>query len=299
MVHTSNLRGIGCMVLATAAFVANDTLLKLALEGAPPMQVLMLRNVFALAWCLPAVVILGHRAQIGQIVNRWIALRALCEVVAISSFMQALGIMSIGDITAIYQVSPLLVILGVAFIWRERIGSLRMACIACGFLGGVLVAQPGTDATSFYAIFAVVTAFGAAARDIVSRKVPAHVPGILIALSVIIAVLIVATASTLMFETWASMTNRSWIFLVFAGFFLMIAQTFVFLAFRFGSANAVAPFAYMSTLFAVLSQVTVFTDIPNWISILGMALIIASGIVVISLERRALKQKEAEPVHPL
>jgi drug/metabolite transporter (DMT)-like permease len=299
MPQTSNLRGIGWMVLATASFVSNDTFLKIALENAPPFQVLMIRNVFALAWCLPAVLALGHGAQISRIWDKWIALRAFCEVVAIMCFIQALGHMGIGDITAIYQVSPLLVMIGIALIWRERIGPVRLLCVALGLIGGVLVAQPGRDAASFYAIFAVVTAFGAAARDIASRKVAQDVPGIVIGLSVIVAVLVVAAASTLIFETWTPMPWLSWLMLAFAGIFLMIAQTAVFLAFRFGKANAVAPFGYMSTLFAVLSQATVFGAMPNWISILGMALIIASGLVVITLERRNAKEKGVEPVHPM
>jgi drug/metabolite transporter (DMT)-like permease len=285
MSGTSNLRGIGCMVLATASFVTNDTFLKLALESAPPFQVLMIRNVFALAWCLPAVLLLGHGAELRRMWDKWIMLRAFCEVVAIMSFIQALGHMEIGDITAIYQVSPLLVILGIALIWREPIGPFRLACVALGLVGGILVAQPGRDAASFYAIFAIVTAFGAASRDIVSRKVARDVPGILIGLSVIIAVLIVAAVSTLVFETWTPMPWSSWALLACAGVFLMIAQTAVFLAFRFGQANAVAPFGYMSTLFAVLSQATIFGALPNGLAILGMALIIASGLAVIALER--------------
>jgi drug/metabolite transporter (DMT)-like permease len=285
MPQSSNLRGIGCMVLAAAGFVSNDTLLKLALESAPPFQVLMIRNVFALTWCLPVVLLLGHGRQTGAIWDRWIILRAMCEVVAIMSFIQALGHMGIGDITAIYQVAPLLVIVGIALIWKERIGPFRFACVALGLLGGVLVAQPGRDAASFYAIFAVVTAIGAASRDIVSRQVASGVPGILIGLSVILAVLIFASTATLLFETWTPMPWRSWWLLAFAGIFLMIAQTAVFLAFRFGKANAVAPFGYMSTLFAVLSQATVFGAIPNWIAIFGMILIVASGIAVITLER--------------
>jgi drug/metabolite transporter (DMT)-like permease len=299
MPTSSNLRGIGCMVLATASFVTNDTFLKLALESAPPMQVLMIRNLFALAWCMTAVLLLGHARQMREMWNRWIILRAFCEVTAICAFMQALGHMGIGDITAIYQVSPLLVIVGSSLIWREKIGPVRMVCIALGLLGGTLVAQPGKSAASFYALFAVVTAFGAAGRDIVSRKVRRDVPGILIGLSVIIAVLIVASVSTAAFEIWQPMPAHSWMLLAFAGAFLMVAQTAVFLAFRFGTANAVAPFGYMSTLFAVLSQATVFGNLPNWISVLGMALIIGSGIVVILLERHGPKQKGAEPVHPL
>ena len=69
-----------------------------------------------------------------------------------------------------------------------------------------------------------------------------------------------------------------------AGFFLMCGHTFVFLAFRHGTAGAVAPFYYSFTLWAVLSGLIIFHDIPNWLSIAGTLLILASGLASIALE---------------
>ena len=56
-----------------------------------------------------------------------------------------------------------------------------------------------------------------------------------------------------------------------AGLFLVGGHTFVFLAFRFARAAAVAPFYYTFTLWAVLSGLIVFGDVPNWLSIHGNA----------------------------
>jgi drug/metabolite transporter (DMT)-like permease len=63
-------------------------------------------------------------------------------------------------------------------------------------------------------------------------------------------------------------------------------HTFVFLAFRFTKAAAVAPFYYTFTLWAMLSGLIVFGDIPNWLSILGIALILISGLASIALDQR-------------
>ena len=71
-----------------------------------------------------------------------------------------------------------------------------------------------------------------------------------------------------------------------AGLFLMGGHTFVFLAFRHGSAGAVAPFYYSFTLWAVLSGLVVFGDVPNWLSVLGTTLILASGLASIVLDRQ-------------
>jgi len=64
----------------------------------------------------------------------------------------------------------------------------------------------------------------------------------------------------------------------------------VFLAFRFARAAAVAPFYYTFTLWAVLSGLIVFGDVPNWLSVLGMLLILTSGLASVAMDQRWLKQ---------
>ena len=56
MAVSQNLRGIGAMLIAAAAFVSNDTCMKLALEDAPPFQVLIMRGAAACLWCVPVLV---------------------------------------------------------------------------------------------------------------------------------------------------------------------------------------------------------------------------------------------------
>jgi drug/metabolite transporter (DMT)-like permease len=73
--------------------------------------------------------------------------------------------------------------------------------------------------------------------------------------------------------------------------FLVGGHTFVFLAFRFARAAAVAPFYYTFTLWAVLSGLVVFGDIPNWLSILGMLLILASGLASVAMDQRRKNNK--------
>ena len=86
--------------------------------------------------------------------------------------------MPIGDITAIFQTSPLLVVAGVSLIWGERIGGPRMVLIALAITGALLIAQPGSSTASPYAAFGVLTAIGSALRDIVGKKVPHDIPGL-------------------------------------------------------------------------------------------------------------------------
>lgn len=285
MTLSPNLRGILFMILAAGTFVTNDSLMKLVLATTLPMQVLVMRGAAAALWCFPLLFVLGHKAEIYRALNPWVLLRAACEVLAIMSFIVALKHMPIGDVTAIFQTAPLLVLMGVALVWGEKIGGVRMALIAIGVTGALLVAQPGSASASPYAIFGFITAIGSALRDLVGRKVPHDIPGLVVAFATIIVVMLAAATANTMFETWVAPPPQNIIEMLAAGFFLMCGHTFVFLAFRHGQAAAVAPFYYSFTLWAVLSGLVIFHDVPNWLSILGTVFILASGLASIALDR--------------
>lgn len=286
---SSNLRGIACMVLASGTFVANDSFMKLVLADTPPLQVLFMRGVAATLWCVPLVFLLGYGRDILRVLNPWVLLRALFEIVAVVSFILALNHMPIGDITAIFQIAPLLVVVGAALIWGERIGGLRMVLIALAITGALFIAQPGSATASPYAAFGFLTAIGSASRDIAGRNVPQDIPGIVVALATIIAVMLTAGAATAAFETWTPPGTSNILMMLAAGLFLIGGHTFVFLAFRFAKAAALAPFYYTFTLWALISGLLLFGDIPNALAITGMLLILAGGLASVALDQRRIR----------
>ena len=292
MTAQSNLRGIGSMLLATGTFVANDTCMKLALADAPPLQVLIMRGVAACLWCLPILLLLGEGKHLLRMFNPWILLRSLSEVLAILCFIFALRHMAIGDLTAIVQITPFLVLIGVRMIWGDRIGPARLILIALGITGALMVAQPGSPAASAFAIFGFATAVGAAGRDIITRKVPPAVPALVVTFAVLLAVMLTAAAGSLLFEQQVMPTARHVWLMAIAGFFLMCGHFFIYLAFRYAPARVVAPFNYAFTIWAVISGVIVFGDVPDWLALAGMALIVATGLAIVVIEGRT---RQGEP----
>ncbi|MFO1121698.1 MAG: DMT family transporter [Hyphomicrobiales bacterium] len=287
MIPQSNLRGIGAMLLATGSFVANDTCMKLALADAPPLQVLIMRGAAACLWCLPILLMLGHGKDLAKAFHPWVALRSFCEVFAILCFILALGEMKIADITAIAQIAPLLVLVGIWLFFGDRIGLARLGLVGLGITGALMVAQPGSDAASPLAILGFFTAVGAAGRDIATRKVPPGTPALVVTFSTLLIVMLSAALGSALFETQVMPTPRhAWLMLV-AGFFLMCGHFFVFSAFRIGEARVVAPFTYSFMIWAGLSGVLIFQEYPNRLALAGMALIMLAGLAVIALENRS------------
>ena len=293
MALSQNLRAIGAIVLATGAFVANDTCMKLALSDAPPFQVLVMRGIAALLWCVPVVFAMGLIRELPKAFNRWVLLRSGSEFLAILCFITALGNMPIADVTAIAQISPLIVLLGMWLFFGEKVGGLRLALVGLGITGALMVAQPGGVASSPFAIFGFLTAVGAAFRDILSRKVPPRTPALAVTFSTLLIVMLGALVLSLLFETHVEPTFRHGWLMFIAGFFLMCGHSFVFMAYRMAPARVVAPFNYAFMLWAGLSGLIVFGDVPNALALGGMALIMAAGLAVVLLEGRS---RGAKPI---
>jgi drug/metabolite transporter (DMT)-like permease len=286
MAVSPNLRGIGAALIATGAFVANDTCMKLALSDAPPFQVLVMRGISACLWCLPAVLLLGYGRDLPKTFNPWVLLRSFSETGAILCFILALAQMPIADLTALVQITPFLVLMGSWLLWGEKIGSLRLVLIAVGIAGAIMVAQPGQAAASPFAIFGFLTAVGAAGRDLATRKVPTGTPALVVTFSTLLIVMLTALACMLAFEAPVPPTARHIGLMAVAGIFLMGGHLFIFLAFRLAPARTVAPFLYAFMLWAGISGLVVFDQVPNALALSGMALILLAGLGVIMLEGR-------------
>ncbi len=280
------VRGPLFMLVATGAYVINDTMMKMATVGLPPNEVLFLRGVAALLWGIPILLLLGYRTQMQLMFERRVLTRNLLELCAILTYVVALANMPIGDAVALGQITPLLVLLGASILFREKIGGLRMALITLGFTGALMVAQPTMQGISVYALLALANAVFSAARDIAGRRVAGHIPGMIVAISAVVVVLAGAGVAHLVSEEWVTPGPRHLTLLVGAGLFLIFGHFFIFMAYRIGPTGVVAPFYYSFTVWAVISGLFVFSELPNALALSGIALVVASGLTIVMLDER-------------
>ena len=291
MTHTSNLRGIGFMLAGAGTFVLNDSFMKMVLADLPPYEVLVLRGISGTMCAVGLLSAMGDLKKLPQALNKWVFLRGLLEVGAILTYILALAHAAIGDVTAIFQITPLLVILGMIFIHRENANMPLLVLVALGFAGALLVAQPGAGTTSPYILFAFCTAMFASVRDLAGRRVTTAIPALAASFMTIVMVMAGAAIVGLATEHWIMPSSKHLVLMAAAGFFMMLGHMFTFLAYRNASAQAVAPFYYAFMIWAVALGYALFGDIPNTMSMSGMLLILASGLGIIYLERHMSKNR--------
>jgi drug/metabolite transporter (DMT)-like permease len=230
--------------------------------------------------------LLGYRSQMHLMFEPRVLTRNGFELIAILCYVVALANMPIGDASALGQITPLLVLVGVSFLFKEKIGATRIALIMLGFAGALLVAQPTMQGISIYAVLALSNAVFCAARDIAGRRVAGHIPGMIVAISAVIVVLVGAGAAHLLSESWVTPGPRHLMLLVGAGLFLIFGHFFIFMAYRIGPTGVVAQFYYTFTLWAVISGLIVFNELPNTLALCGIALVVFAGLTIVMLDER-------------
>ena len=282
----TTVRGPLFMIISTGSYLVNDTMMKLATSGLPPYEVLFLRGAAATLWGFPLLFALGYGKQIPLIFDKRVLRRNLLELAAILCYVVALANMQIADSTALGQITPLLMLVGsLDPVWRADRRPAHGADRA-RLHGALMVAQPTMQGISVYALLALGNAALSAARDLAGRRVAAEVPGMIVAISAVVVVLIGAGVAHLVSESWVMPETRHLLLMAGAGFFLIFGHFFIFMAYRVGPTGAVAPFYYCFTVWAVISGLLVFGQFPNALAVCGILLVVASGLTIVSLDQR-------------
>src|SRR5580704_15666288 len=290
MRKTPNLSGVAAMLAATGSFVVGDSFMKMVTSDLPPFEVLFLRGVAASLACGLLLVVLGDWRVVSSDFNPRALLRATGETLSVLCYIVALARLPIADVIAILQTAPLILILAVVFLLRERVGAARVALALVGFAGAFLVARPGPAGISPAALLAFASAVLIAARDLVGRDVPAHIPVMVVTFATNAMVMVVAGLMSLGLESWRPPADWHLAFLGFAGLFVTLGHVGLLLAYRLGRTAAVAPFFYSFALWAVLSGLFVFGVLPNALALAGIALIVTSGVAIVLIDQHRAEE---------
>lgn len=273
-----NMRGAGLMALAMAGFAAGDSLMKVLLTEIPLGQVILLRGALTTLLIVLVAKVSGvfeSRLPVGSRLP--MALRSLAEVGAAYCFMTALQHMPLASITAILQALPLAVTLAGAVFLQEAVGWRRALAIAAGFVGVMLIIQPGGEVFTVYSIYGLATVALCAVRDLVTRRLDRGVNSLVVTFYTSLAVTVFGAFLSLG-QAWV-MPSAGQVGLILLGScILVVAYLGVVMAMRTGEVAFVAPFRYFGLIVAIVLGYAAFGDWPDALSWLGCAILVAAGV---------------------
>ena len=213
---------------------------------------------------------------------------------AIASFFLGLALqrMPVAETTAIVFLGPILVVLLAAPLLDERMGTIGWVAAIVGFVGVLLVAHPdnGLDLTGTLFAFCVVLAL--VAYQLLSRMLVSTEQTIPLMFYTALVGSIVYGA--VLPWSWYGPTPSTLDILLFLGMGIFggLGHFLYTAAYRHASASILAPMNYLQLLWAGLLGWIVFDHIPDTLSVIGMCVITASG-VIIAIQSRTIKSTAA------
>lgn len=281
-----NMRGIIAMVLAMACFVGNDTLVKLARVHWETGQILVIRGIFSLSMLFTWLRVSGGWSRIGQMTRPLLVLRGGIEATIAVTFITAIGLMSIADITAILMLAPLIITALSMIFFGEKVGWRRWSAVLVGFLGMMLVIRPGGNAMPPFALaLALASVIGVGFRDILTGRIPGDIPSVVIALTSTIGTMAGGAVLLASGNAWRPLSGEVIALLAGAAGFVVLGNYAMIEASRDVELSVVSPFRYTVIAWAVLMGIVVFGEWPAPVAMLGIALISGSGLYTLHRER--------------
>ena len=292
---TDTVRAILAMVASMLSFSAGDTLIKLMGETLPVGEMLFLRGVVASALLLAFCSRTGAFAHAQLLLSQRVGWRFLMEALCSVLFFVALVRMSLADVAAIAQFTPVAVMAGAAVFLGEAVGWRRWLSAGIGFLGVLLIIKPGSSAFQPMALVALASVIGVAIRDLITRRMPKALPTSLLATSSTISGLTVGLAMAPFEQAWHWPSGTEVAAMAACALFVLGAYVFGIIAMRIGLTSVTSPFRYTYMLFATLSSLFVFHEQPDAGSLAGIALIIGAGLYLLHREQIAARKSTAAP----
>ena len=277
-------RGIVLMSSSTAAFVANDALVKYVSQSLPGMQLVFVRSVMASLLLLAVAHALGATGSLVQLRLKPVLTRTGLDAVATVTFLTALFHLPLANATAINMATPLFITLLAMTTLGERVDGARWFGIIAGFVGVLLVVQPAAEHFNAYTLVAILAAVLHAMRDTSTRFIPAHVPSILITLATALGTTVLSGLLSLA-QGWQPISGAQFGMLAAAATLIAIAYYLLIASMRLGEISVVAPFRYTSLLYALALGYAVWGDVPNLLAWTGIALLVGAGLYMLHRER--------------
>jgi len=211
--------------------------------------------------------------------------RSLFLVIATLSFFGALRFLPLAEGTAVSFLAPMFALLLALPVLGERPTRARWLSALGGFAGILLLVRPGSAVFHPATALLVLAAVSNALYQLLTRKLPHDTPHTTLFYSALVGTLLLSAALPFA-ETPASIGLRDGVLLLSLGLFAGLGHWALITAFLRAPATLVAPFTYVHMIWATLYGLAVFDQLPDALSALGMAVIVASGIGLVLHERR-------------
>ena len=284
---SKNQLGFLYMFLSVCAFSVMDLIVKWS-DNYPLGQVIFFRGFFGLV--LYYFVIPKERLRDFYFTKRPMLHFSRCffGLMALLSIFTALRNLPLATVVSISFAAPIFTTIFSIFFLSEKVGHFRWLAVFVGFVGIIIISEPGLSSLNVYYIFPVIFVLGMSYVAISIRQLSSTEPVWLISLYFSAAITL-AGLFTIPYG-WLMPNLIDLILLSLIGIFGGVANLWLSQSYKFSEVSLVTPLKYLALVFAIIFGYFIWDEIPTIKTLVGATLVITSSIIIFRREILLKKQ---------
>ena len=277
------------MMLSMACFAVEDTFIKLLSARLPATQILFSIGFGGALITLVLAIVLNVNLADKILLNKHVISRTIADLFGALSFTSAMVLIPMSLLASILQATPLFVTLGAAILLGEKVGWRRWSAIFIGFLGVIIILQPGYGSFQLASLLGLAAVLCLALRDVVTRDMATEIPTLTVTFYACLAMGSAGFIAYPFFGPPIIPTTFEVIILICAAIIGLTGYFLLVLATRKGDVSVIAPFRYSRLLFSLGLASLILGEKLTLPILFGGLLVVSSGIYTFGRERRLVR----------
>lgn len=289
---------VAAALLATSAaclFASMNTAVRALAQLDDPslsaLQIAFFRFFFGLITASPFILAAGRQAW--ATTAPWAhALRVCVGIGGVVTMFAALELIQVGLATAISFSNPFFALIFAVVFLGERVGIWRWSAVTIGFIGVVMMTGAPAGAIEPAVGLAIIAAIFFGGEVVMIRKLATTEKFSTILLYNNLGALLLLSIP--LFLVWRQPSDTQWLLLAAAGASAVLGQMLFLSAMRIGEASFVAPFLYLTLVFAMVFGFVIFDETPTETTLIGSVIITAAGLFMLYREQVSRRKAQTD-----
>ena len=216
--------------------------------------------------------------------------RCLMGLMALIAIVVALRELPLAVVVSLSYAAPLFITVLSIFLLSEKVGVFRWLAVIIGFIGVIIIAEPGFKGMNYLYFLPLIFCIGMAFVTIMIRKLSTTEPIWLISIFFTITISIAGLATIPM--GWKMPNFQDFILLALIGVTGGSANLFLTQSYKLSEVSLVAPLKYLALVFAIFFGYFIWNEIPTIKTLIGASLVVLASLIIF---RREIYHKQKIP----
>jgi len=215
-------------------------------------------------------------------------LRCFFGLIALLSIFTALRNLPLATVVSISFAAPIFTTILSIFLLSEKVGFFRWLAVIVGFIGIIIITEPGFTSLNIYFVYPVIFCLGMSYVAITIRQLSTSEPVWLISLYFSVTITL-ASFFTIPYG-WIMPDIKDLVLLMSIGIFGGAANLWLSQSYKFSEVSLVTPLKYLALVFAIIFGYFIWNEVPSVKTLTGAFLVITSSIIIFRREITLKKQ---------